>query len=170
MSSTPLLVVCVNSDSGWRLHQQADRSGRHRLLFVSIVRSSTRYCIRLTTARSQNWWKRAHLTHGSLRNARGLVGRSLQPCPLLIHPTDQSEFALQVSWSRSLESSQDAFFTRTTIFLVTTAPAGNSPVFKYFQRAINSFRARATIPTFRHRLFPWANRCMYQWLSSLSGW
>jgi hypothetical protein len=97
------LWVCVKSDSGWRLRCQSDPSGRYGLLFVSIVRSSTR-CIRLTTPRSQNWWKRAHLTHGSLRNARGLVGRFLQPCLLLIHLTGRSELALQVSWSRCLDS------------------------------------------------------------------
>jgi hypothetical protein len=162
-------LVCVKSHSGWRLHHQCDPSGRHGLLCVSIVRSNTRYCIRLTTPRSQNWWKRAHLTHGSSRNARGTLGRSLQPCPLLTYSTDKSEFALQVSWFLD-PSSQDAFFTRTSIFFFSSAPSGTSPAFKYFQRATNSFRAKATIPTFRHRLFPLANRRSYHRLSSLWGW
>jgi hypothetical protein len=161
--------LCVKSDSGWRPHHRCDPSGRHGLLYVSIVRSRTRYCVRLTTPRSQNWWERAHLTHGSSRNARGMLGRPLQPCPLLIHCSDNSQFALQRSWLLD-SSNQDVFFTRTTISFLSTAPSGTKPSFRCFHRAINSFRAKATIPTFRIRLFPSPNRRWYHLLNSLSGW
>jgi hypothetical protein len=53
---------------------------------------------------------------------------------------------------------------------ITSAPAGGSPVSRYFHNAINSVRAKATIPIFRMRLFPSPNRLWYHWLSSLSGW
>ena len=39
-----------------------------------------------------------------------------------------------------------------------------------FHSAINSFRAKATMPSLRTRLFPSPNRRWYHWLSSLRGW
>ena len=49
------------------------------------------------------------------------------------------------------------FFSQPT----TSAPSGTSPVSRYFHNATNSFRANATIPTFRARAFPAPNRAEY---------
>jgi len=54
--------------------------------------------------------------------------------------------------------------------LASTAPAGTSSHSKYFQKAINSFRATATIPIRLIRLLPCPKRFQNHLLKALSGW
>jgi hypothetical protein len=95
-----------------------------------------------------------------------VVGRPLQPCPLVIRCPDRLEFPL--SSSRRSDSpigpTHDATrcpapAPRNFLFSNSSAPAGTSPVSRYFHSATSSFRASATIPTLRSRVFPAANRC-----------
>ena len=53
---------------------------------------------------------------------------------------------------------------------VNVAPAGGTPVSRYFQSCTSSLRARATIPIRLCRLLPQPKRAWNQRLSSLSGW
>jgi len=103
-------------------------------------------------------------------NARKPVGRSLQPClPLIRCPNPSSPFLSRRSWG-STSWSHDTFFKRSVDFCpISRAPFGGSLVSRYFHNAINSFRAKATIPTFRSRLFPLLKRRRYHRLNSLVG-
>jgi hypothetical protein len=103
-------------------------------------------------------------------NARKPLGRSLQPClPLIRCPSPSSPFLSRRSLG-STSSSHDAFFNRGVTFCpMNRAPFGGSPVSRYFHNAINRFRAKATIPTFRSRQFPLPKRRRYHRLNSLVG-
>jgi hypothetical protein len=69
---------------------------------------------------------------------------------------------------RSLQSMNGSTVTLRA-YARSTAPSGTIPVSRYRQSAIRSFRARATIPIFRTRPFPFPNFFSYQRASSLSG-
>ena len=83
--------IAVESDSGWRLHSQSDPSGRNGLLYVSIVRSSTRYSSVLRRLEARTGGANPSDPRRSRETPRLVSGRSLQPCPLLVQPPDQRE-------------------------------------------------------------------------------
>jgi len=91
-----------------------------------------------------------------------VVGRPLQPCPLVIPCRVRLE-----SHSRHAPAPAGAIHEATRrsppaprnfLFSTSSAPAGTSPVSTYFHSATRSFRANATIPTLRSRVFPAPNR------------
>lgn len=69
-----------------------------------------------------------------------------------------------------LQSVVDGVVVRLPDYPRTTAPSGMIPVSRYRQNAINSFRAKATMPILRMRLFPSPNFLSYQRASALLGW
>ena len=54
--------------------------------------------------------------------------------------------------------------------LLSTAPSGTRPNWRYFHNATKSFRARATMPIRLIRAPPEPNRLANHWLSLLCGW
>ena len=103
-------------------------------------------------------------------NARKPLGRSLQPCLPLIHCPGSASPSFSRRSLGSMSSCHDALFRRSLNFCpINRAPFGGSLVSRYFHNAINSFRAKATIPTFLSRLFPMPKRRRYHRLNSLIG-
>ena len=89
----------------------------------------------------------------SHRTPRPITGRPLQPCLLLIQlskPTRNAEHYRVLAPAQRL-TIQDAFFLASTTFLgCTSAPAGISPVSRYFrQRDQQLSRPTLTIPILR---------------------
>jgi hypothetical protein len=91
-----------------------------------------------------------------------VVGRPLQPCPLVIprrvrlDSPGRRPFTPAAAIHEATRPSPPA--PRNFFFSTSSAPAGTSPVSTYFHSATRSFRATATIPTLRSRVFPAANR------------
>ena len=116
----------------------------------------------LTTPKPERW-ERALLTHGPLA---GSPGAHRSPPPALCargSPLRPQFTPLKAGPVRSdpLHDPARATGTRPPSFFcqgLVVAPSGTSPPSKYFHHAINSFRANATIPTFRARAFPAPNR------------
>jgi hypothetical protein len=123
----------------------------------------TCYSVRRATTPSRRA-RRSHLTHGHGPMTRPLP-RSPSPLGPLVVPRLRPLFdrsKQQQLPSRSApQAGLDAagrrplsFFSHATF----VAPSGTSPRSRYFHSAINSFRANATIPTFRDRALPSPNR------------
>ena len=107
-------------------------------------------------------------TRHSREMPRLVSGCSLQPCLLLIQLSDRK--ALKLSSHSSAPNGLPFGTPSRRARPYWHAPplrAGNSPVSRYFHSAINSFRAKATMPSLRTRLFPSPNRRSYHLLSSL---
>jgi len=152
----PRLRRFVKSHSGWWLRGKSDPMSRYDLLSVSTKLMIKHQLLHSSTDDSKPELGRRFPSHPRL--PRGTPGgysvASYQPCLLLIHCRDWLDFPFQ-------GFTQDAFFTRTTLCFLTSASAGTSPVSTNLHNAINSLRARATIPTFRSRVFPWPKRLWY---------
>ena len=71
LNSPPGLSKFVPSYNGWRLRGESSPSGRHNLLSVlTHPGSSTTYCVRQPTTRSQNWESEPICPTGPSRDAR----------------------------------------------------------------------------------------------------
>jgi hypothetical protein len=100
------------------------------------------------------------------------ASRSLPPALFALDSLsrpDETTLTSRRRWATAYLS-HDALFNRTISFApFNLAFFGGSPVSKYLHNAISSFRAKATIPTLRSRLFPLPKRRWYHRLSSLVG-
>jgi hypothetical protein len=77
--------VPLISDRGWRLRGQCDPSGSVRSSIRVDPLIDHQVCIRLATTRSQNWGEAIPSDpRHSQGTPRPILGRSLQPCLLLI--------------------------------------------------------------------------------------
>ena len=163
-ASTSRHPAILHEPSGWRLRVTSGTSGRHNLLSVSIMSMTEHHLLRPSSDDSKPGpGRRAHLTHGPLAGCPepcrspppALSARDPPRCRSRLHPRGTRSGRPGPAHDAARRA---APAPRNFAFSCTVAPAGTSPVSRYFHSATSSLRATATTPTFRSRAFPAANR------------